>query len=190
MSDQLLIKQLKDGNHSVFESLFREYFKVLTIYAKTYVKDLDLAQGLTQEVFVKLYEKKDTLNIHTSFKSFLYTSVRNQCLDYIKATKIRRGHKEIIKYQNTGSEVDHSDTVLQVELQEKIYQIINGLPEQRQRIFKLSRQKGKSNQEIAEMLGISKRTVETHISNAIKSLKTNLKDYINLLLIMCLQVFI
>ncbi len=172
LSDQLIIEQIRNKNEKVFESVFKEYFKVLTIYAKKYVLDLDTAKDITQETFVKLYEKRDELVIHTSLKSFLYTAVRNRCLDYIKLHKIRQQHKDAILYESsTYTEDEDTDLIRYTELQEKIHKIIKTLPAQNQKIFILSRFGGKSNQEIADELSLSKRTVETHISNALKKIK-------------------
>lgn len=141
----------------------------MAIYANTYVSDLDTAQDITQEVFVRLYEKRDELLIHTSLKAFLYTSVKNRCLDYLKSNKIRQKHKEAI--QKESSVFTEEEEIEQTELQEKIYKAIQSLPDQNQKIFILSRFEGKTNQEIAEELNISKRTVETHISNALKKIR-------------------
>lgn len=189
MTDQQLVKKIRNGDDAAFEQLFRAYFKLLTVYAASFLKDLDVAQDLTQDVFVRLYERKSSLEIHSSLKSFLYTTVRNKCLDYIKINRIHNDHKEVIKKQFAGAEIEHSDRVMQVELQQQIYNAIDALPEQRQKIFKLSRLNGKSNQEIASELDLSKRTVETHISNALKNLKEQLSGYINLVIIIITKFF-
>ncbi len=172
MGDQFIIEQIKNKNVKVFESIFKQYFKILTVYAKSYVLDLDTAQDITQEVFIKLYEKKDELIIHTSLKSFLYASVKNRCLDYIKIHNIRQQHKDIIQKESSILIEEDIDVIEKTELQEKIYKAIKTLPNQNQKIFMLSRFEGKTNQEIADELKISKRTVETHISNALKKIKS------------------
>ncbi|RZS93522.1 RNA polymerase sigma-70 factor [Aquimarina brevivitae] len=171
VSDQLILNQLKEGKSSAFEAVFRQYFKVLVVYAKNYTKDLDAAQDIAQEVFANLYEKRNSLTIHTSLKAFLYASVRNRCLDQLKSHQIQARHKEMIKH--TSSEIDDdTELIYKTELQEKIYLAIAKLPEQNQKIFRMSRLDGKSNQEIADELKLSKRTVETHISNALKTIKS------------------
>ncbi len=183
-SDQLLIEQIKNKNEKVFESVFKEYFKALTIYAKGYVQDLDTAKDITQETFIKLYEKRDELVIHTSLKSFLYTTIRNRCLDYIKLHKIHQQHKNSILYQSSISvEEEDTDRIRYAELKEKIHKAIKTLPTQNQKIFMLSRFNGKSNQEIAEELNLSKRTVETHISNAIKKIRVSV--LLSIILLIC-----
>ena len=123
VSDQLILQQLREGNESAFESVFRQYFKVLVVYAKKYVQDFDLAQDIAQEVFAGFYERRESVSIHTSLKSFLYTSVRNKCLDELKKNQIHDKHKDMIKHTSSAIEED-SDVVHKVELQEKIYSTI------------------------------------------------------------------
>lgn len=170
LEDKCILEGLEKGEAKVFEYIFKKYFKLLVVYAKTYVEDIDLAQDITQDIFVKIYEKRESLSVYTSLKSYLYTSIRNKCFDYLKLEKIHRLHKETIK--QTSSEIDEDeDKISEIELQEKIAIAIGKLPEQNQLIFRLSRLEGKTNQEIADTLGLSKRTVETHISNALKKLR-------------------
>jgi len=143
----------------------------LTLYASSYVNDVDIAKDITQDVFIKLYEKRQILQIHTSLKSYLYTSVRNRCLDHIKLHKIRELHKTQI-YNSISENVEEESTeVMQSELQAKINVAIASLPDRNREIFRLNRIDGLTNQEIADELNLSKRTVETHISNALKKIK-------------------
>ena len=189
MSDEVLAQQFQQGDTKAFESLFHKYFKVLSIYAFKYVGDLDLAQDLTQEVFVKLYEKRKSLEIHASLKSFLYTAVRNCSLDHLRSQRIRSGHKEELKQAHKGRDIDDRDLMLQAELQEKIHEAVQQLPPKNQEIFKLSRFEGKKNQEIADQLGISKRTVETQISQALKKIRPILAKYLELCVVFILHFF-
>lgn len=187
MTETNLIDQIKQGSDKAFEVLFKEYFKALSVYAKKYLNDLDLAQDIVQEVFVKFYEQRNSMMVHTSLKALLYQSVRNRCLDHIRSQQTRSTHHENILMLSKGADVDAVDFMEQVELEEKIYQSIAGLPEQCQVIFKLSRLEGKRNQEIADELSLSKRTVETQISNALKRLRKDIFSYLKGLIIMVLE---
>ncbi len=189
MSDLELFNALKQSDNGAFEALFRKYFKALAAFANKFVSDLDDSQDLVQEVFVKLYEQRASLEIHTSLKAFLYQSVRNKCLDQIRMVSSRSAHHEEILAINKGNEVDDSDLVLQVELEEKIHLAIKNLPDQCQLVFKMSRLEGKRNQEIADELSISKRTVETQISNALKKLRKDIFHYLKMLIIITLHFF-
>ncbi len=184
MIDQVLWQKIKKGEDKAFEILFREHFKALSIYALRYTQDIDVAQDLTQEVYLKLFEQRENLEIHTSLKSFLYTSVRHRCMDYLRAQKVRSEHSEKVLREEKNRDVDDSDWIAQSELQEKIYEAVHQLPEKSRNIFRLSRFEGKKNQEIADELGISKRTVETQISNALKRLKRILSDYLTTIVVL------
>ncbi|MEW7278166.1 sigma factor [Aquimarina sp. 2201CG1-2-11] len=96
MRDKLIIEHIKNNNVGVFEAIFKEYFKPLAVFANQYVSDMDLAQDITQEIFIKKYEKKNDLVIHTSLKSFLYVAAKNKCLDYLRSAKVRKKHKDHI----------------------------------------------------------------------------------------------
>nr|WP_255452834.1 RNA polymerase sigma-70 factor [Aquimarina sp. RZ0] len=180
------MKEIKNGNSQVFELIFKKYFKPLVAYAHSYISDIDIAQDLTQDIFLKLYEKRSTIEIHTSLKAFLYTSIRNRCFDYIKTNNIHKKHKDQLQIVSSLNNIDDEDPMLQrAELYVKIHEAIKSLPDQNQKIFKLSRLNGMTNQEIADELQISKRTVETHISNALKKIKS----MVTLILILLIPKF-
>ncbi len=171
-TDASLLILIRNGDISAFEKIFNIYYPVLCIYAKKIVGDLDEARDIVQDVFVKVYNDRDNLAIDTSIKSYLYKAVHNASLNRIKQIKIHRHHHEYIKNQAPFSE-DH-DTMIKAELEEKIWQIIQSLPDKCRKIFEMNRFEGKKNKEIAETLGISIRTVETQISKALKILREHL----------------
>ena len=86
----LLIRQLKEGRESAYEILFKEYYKILTVFANKYLVDLEASRELVQDLFVNLYEKRDNLEINSSLKSYLFRSVHNRCINQINALKIRK----------------------------------------------------------------------------------------------------
>lgn len=188
LSDTDLLNRIQEGEEWAFEVLFKQYFQGLSVYAKRFLNDLDLAQDIVQEVFVKFYEQKDTLVVHSSLKALLYQSVRNRSLDYIRSRQTRSTHHEYILNMSQGQDVDGSDFMEQVELEERIYKSIADLPEQCRVIFRMSRLEGKRNQEIADELQLSKRTVETQISNALKRLRKDIFQYLKSLVIIALHI--
>lgn len=189
MDDKDLFERIRGNDAAAFEQLFKAYFKVLSVYAKKYLNDLDLAQDIVQEVFVKFYERRNELEIHSSLKALLYQSVRNRCLDQLRSQQTHSSHHEQILTLNRGNDIDDADFMEQTELEERIYHAVDTLPEQCQVIFKMSRFEGKRNQEIADELQLSKRTVETQISNALKRLRKDIIPYINTLIIIVLRFF-
>ena len=130
---------------------------------------------IVQNLFVHLYENRSSLVITTSIESYLFQSVRNRCLNQIKQWKTQKEHLEKYSTEQDGAE-DLEATIRENELEHAIFKIVDSLPSQRQNVFIMSRVNGLSNTEIAEKLNISKRTVETHISHALKILREKLGD--------------
>ena len=161
---------------TAFEQLFRQYYAPLVVYANKYVSDIDLAREIVQDFFVKLYEKRNTLSIDTSVKSYLYRSVYNSCINFINQKNMQEKHLKIIILERNDEE-NLENEINSVELQHKIFKAIEELPSKCRRIFKMNRLEGLKNDEIASELNLSKRTVETQISKALKILRTKLSDY-------------
>ncbi|NVJ48458.1 MAG: RNA polymerase sigma-70 factor [Cytophagia bacterium] len=181
--DTALQQRLSRGDETAFQETFELYFKVLVLFATKFSLDKETAEDLVQDVFVKLYEQKERLQFHSSLKAFLYQSVRNRCIDMIRSSKTREKHHMEIKAGAELEGLNSEDLMLQSELEEKIYHSIGQLPEQCQIIFKMNRFEGKMNQEIAEELNISKRTVETQISKALKRLREDIYPYLKTLIL-------
>ena len=170
-----------------FEKLFKEFFIPLSNFAKQYVQDLDTAKDITQKVFLTLWEKRSQMNPEQSIKSYLFTSVKNRSLNYI------RDHK---KYRSEVLDLDCGDINMMEEerplemadVQARVEQALNELPEKCRKVFELSRFRGMKYKEIAEELQIAQKTVEAHMSKAMKSLRENLKDLGTWLLVV-LEIF-
>jgi len=168
-----MMEGIRTGNESVFKQLFQDYYRPLTVFALKYLADLESAKEIVQDLFVHLYENRRTLAITISLESYLYQSVRNRCLNHIKK---QQGHQKHLKHFH-NEQPSHEDMEAEInknELEHRIFRIISDLPPQCRNIFTLSRVRGLKNNEIAEQLGISKRTVETQISNALKALRSKL----------------
>ncbi len=172
-----LIDRLRKGEETAYEILFKEYYKVLTMFANRYLRDIEAAKELVQDLFVHLYERRENLDINSSLKSYLYRSAHNRCINYINAQKIRSKYAEHV---NTNSDVRDNSLEHQVnttEIEHALYKAIGELPPKCQSIFKMNRFDGLSNTEIADKLRLSKRTVETQISKALKILRVKMEPY-------------
>ena len=174
--DNKIISGLKAGDESTYKQLFNEYYLLLSAFAKKYVDDLEVAKEIVQDLFVHLFEIRNSLIITTSLKSYLYRSVRNRCLNHIKQIQGQERNLENLKLQEASGS-DSEDKIMETELEYRIYKIVSQLPEQCRKIFRMSRVEGKQNREIAQTLNLSIRTVETQISKALKILRNNLQDY-------------
>jgi RNA polymerase sigma-70 factor (ECF subfamily) len=170
---------LPDGKGSMeaFELLFQQYYTPLVAYANRYVTSVDTAREIVQDFFVKLYEKRNSLSIDVSLKSYLYRAVYNCCINYINQRNIQEKHLKNIDLERNEEE-NLENEINTVELQYKISEIIEDLPSKCRLIFKMNRLEGIKNEEIAKQLNLSKRTVETQISKALKILRKKLTDYL------------
>jgi len=175
--EQKLIDGLKAGDEISYNQLFNKYYILLTVFACKYVEDSETAREIVQDFFVHIFEIRNSLIITTSLSSYLYQSVRNRCLNHISQIKVREGHLENLKISE-ASVTNLEDKIIEAELEHQIYQIVSQLPGQCQKIFKMSRVDAKKNGEIANILNISIRTVETQISKALKILRQELKNNI------------
>lgn len=167
------------------ELLFQQYFRPLTVFALQYVKAMEAAEDIVQELFLYLYEKGD-LNSKDAFPgTFLYRMVRNRCLNYIDYQNVRRnsGAEVEATVYSVGNPHDPMEYIEEIELEHSYLQSLEALSPKCRKVFTMSRIEGVPNQEIAQRLNLSKRTIETHISHALKVLREKLKDFISVLLL-------
>lgn len=168
-----MVKGIRAGSESAFNKLFNEYYRPLTVFGLKYVGDLEVSKEIVQDLFVHLYQTRQTILISTSLKSYLYQATRNRCLNHLKQEKTNRKHLD--QYlSDQESAVDMEAEINKTEIEHQIFKIVECLPPKCKNIFTLSRVSGFSNQEIAEKLKISKRTVETQISNALRTLRSKM----------------
>lgn len=168
----------QEDSINAFEDLFKRYYAPLVVYACKYVPGIEIAREIVQDFFVKLYEKRTLINIDVSVKSYLYRSVYNSCMNYINQKNIQEKHLKNIDQERIVEE-NLENEVFSVELQYKIFEVVESLPAKCKLIFKLNRIDGLKNEEIAQQLNLSKRTVETQISKALKILRKKLGPYIS-----------
>lgn len=173
--DQTLYLQLKEGNEQAFKALFEKYYASMCHYACQFLKDTDMAEETVQELFVRLWEKRAGLSIDSSVQHYLFRSVHNHCLNQLQHQKIRQQYASHVK-ETSRQEADWQPFYMEVELMERIEKCISALPEKRQEIFRLSREKGLKYKEIADQLNISVKTVEAQMGLALKYLRDELKE--------------
>ncbi len=178
------LKTMVPVTEASFELLFKAQFKGLHGYAFSIVKDMIAAEEVVQNVFYKLWERKGQIEIETSLKAYLYKAVYNDSLNYIKHQKVRLAYAAHVTRQSDKEAENASGKVLAGELKGKIHRAMNELPEQCRTIFQLSRFEGLKYQEIANVLGLSIKTVENQMGKALKILRTKLADYLPLLIIL------
>lgn len=155
-----------------FEHLFKRYFKELCLFARQFITELEKCEDIVQEVFLNVWERGDLPIDEKQARSYLLTSVRNRCLNYI------RDHKKLIdtsEFPTTA--IDYSNQIEYKELEKLIRQTIENLPPTCRKIFEMHRFGGLKYQEIAQALNISVKTVEAQMSKALKTLREKLEAY-------------
>ncbi len=173
---------LASGDITAFEMYFKSLYQPLCNYAHTFLQDKEESEEIVQATFLSVWEKRESLNIRTSAKSYFYAMVRNACLNVIKHEKIKQKYVgEELALTNPGYE-SVAQAVGSIELESKIQEAIQKLPEQCRLVFKLSRFEELKYQEIADQLEISVKTVENHMGKALKIMREQLKEYLPILL--------
>jgi RNA polymerase sigma-70 factor (family 1) len=178
VSETDIVQQIKAGDIRSFEQLFHAYCEELVRYATTILKDADEAQDVVQHLFVTLWTKRDTLQVNSSLKSYLYRSVYNSSLNRIKQVTTQQKHEDYLgcvahSYGSAASAVLESK-----EVQSAIDTAIAALPDQCRLIFTMSRFEGKKYQQIADELQLSVKTIENQMGKALKHMREQLQTYL------------
>jgi RNA polymerase sigma-70 factor (ECF subfamily) len=165
-----------------FNDVFTEHYPALRAYAGLLVGD-DMAEDIVQDVFLNVWESRDTIIIHTSVKAYLFKSVYNHCLNRLNRLKMAHGKQRQMEYSQKLQEAllgdpEKSPVIQKLymnELQAVIQEAIDSLPEKCREVFKLSYLDDCRNRQISEQLNISVSTVEKHINHALKTLRKTLQ---------------
>lgn len=168
LTNSELLQLLTKSNSQAFEEIFNRYWKRLFSYAYKIYNEEKVCEDIVQEVFISLWKNKKT-NI-LNLEAYLFKAVKYKIASHIRDLKFTNEQLDILQQlpANISNNLEYQ------ELETKIFEEIEKLPPKCKKVFKLSRLENKSNQEIAQTLNLSIRTVETHISNALKYLRNQL----------------
>ncbi len=161
------------GDQLAFERLFREHYKPLCAFARQYVKDVEKAEDLVQDLFFRLWQDREKVQVTMSIKAYLFASVRNRCLNALAVQGRTRSLDEEVDDQGQEELTSEEERTHRLA---RVQAAIEALPEERGKIFKLSRYEGLKYQEIADRLGLSVKTVDNQMGKALKTLREDLKD--------------
>lgn len=174
-SDEALTKAVKEGVIDAYEEIFHRYYPLIFKFVSRFIGNPGLAEDIVQNIFMRLWLNREKLDEGKSLRNFLYVSARNEAFDVLKSQKENMlslstvlGGADRQSPDNIEEDLDAAETLAMVTGN------ISKLPPQRQLIFQMSRYEHLSNKEIADRLNLSVRTVEKHISLAIKDLKQSL----------------
>lgn len=177
------VSELRKDKETAFDAVFNHYFPKLMRFAMEYVHDTEVAREIVQDTFLKLWEIRKSIDPDTRLASLLYTITRNDALNYLKQLIHKQKYIDDRKryYENQLNYIalrdESSQSLMYDELNEEITNVINELPEKCREVFTLSRNDGLKYKDIADKLNISVKTVETHISEALKRLRTALNKF-------------
>jgi RNA polymerase sigma-70 factor (ECF subfamily) len=170
----------RSGDSSAFSYLFKKYYKPLYHFAGRFVKDIQIAEQISQSVFVDLWVKRQHLEIRSSFKSYLYQMTRNLSLNHLKKA-VKTIPLENAQNFQEKAEKNPENILVEKEFQLAVHQAIEKLPAQCRQVYIMKRYDHLKSDEIARILNISVNTVKTHMRRALKSLleqlTPNLKNY-------------
>jgi RNA polymerase sigma-70 factor (family 1) len=176
--EKIIITAIARRNRDVFEALFCEYFTLLTKYAEGFIFDRDDCEDIVQNLFINLWERADSLDIRTSIKAYLYQSVKNRCLNYLRNLNVSDNHKLLYleSMLNGSDETDWIDP----EWAERIHLALNNLPPQMAQALRLKYMEGEKIVRIARKMRISENTVKTHLTRGKKRLHKHLLESLSL----------
>lgn len=183
ISEDVLIDRFKAGDQSAYEMIFRFYYPGLVLFASQYVMYEEDAEEIVQDFFVRVWQKRDQVNQTGTLKPYFFTSIKNSSINFLYKQKHQDKLIQNIVRISENNLLYQPDVFVMSDLQDAIRKAVNSLPPKCREVFILSRINGLKNEDIANKLNLSKRTVETHVSNGLKHLRIELKDYIGLLAI-------
>jgi len=179
--DRQIFEAIQRGDNSVYETVFRKYYRPLTAYAFRFLNNLSDSESIVQDVFLRLWQKRREIMITLSLQNYLFRSVKNHCINYIEHQKIKTGYQDMV-IKNETDRIEYSEFFLEFGLMNKIQTAITALPKKRQVIFRLAREEGLKYREIADRLDLSVKTVETQMTLALKQLRESLREFKDLVM--------
>lgn len=182
--ESLYLRIALNDDAEAFERLFYDYFPPLCVFAHRYIDDRVVCEDIVQDTFLKIWKNRKEQEVTTSVRNFLITSVKHNCLNYLKRkdleeTYIRRRTDQVAD----GFFVSNDDLYTTRELEQLIETALNKLPKNIREVFEMNRFEGITYARIAEVRGISVKTVEAYMSKALKLLRVELADYLPFLIL-------
>lgn len=181
--DYLLWSISNKDDQTAYRSLFEQYYVALCQFARRYIDDQETREDIVQDVFFTIWEKRKTISPTISARNYLVTCVRNLCLNYLRDQGYKQDYETNIQKRIPAYVENQDDIYTLQELRELLDKTLAKLPPEYRLAFEMNRFENKSIEEIAEIMGVSDRTVKRYKSKAIEILKEELKDYLPLLML-------
>lgn len=187
--EKILLEKLSESDNSSYSIIFTTYYSDLVQFAGTFILDLDTCEELVQDAFVYFWENRQSLKIQTSLKSYLLKMVQNRCIDWLRHLKIQDQYNVYADHHLRLMENNTENYILYSELKANLEKALDSLPPEIALAFRLNRQEGLTQHEIAECQNVSVRTIEVRIGKALILLREQLKDYLPTILFLWYKLF-
>lgn len=181
-TDAALLELLKNGNHRAMDEIYSRYWPLLFSFVARMLEDKDNAYDLVQDVLVSLWERRTSINIQQTLRTYLYGATRKKVLLSVRSSKVRARYEQTFKDIWAEGTSSFEESLIEKELHERFEAELVRLPAKMREAFELSRIENYSYREIAEKMDISDHTVKQHISKALKILRKRMLSFIFLFL--------
>lgn len=182
--DRLLRRISIEDDEVAYRFLFEHYYAALCLFAKRYIDDKSVREDIVQEVFFNIWKKRKSITPNVSARNYLITSVKNLSLNYLRQQVYLQEYQNKVIENPPAYSTGGDDLYTLNELEALLARTLEKLPLEYRMAFELSRMEHKSTEEIAQIMGVSVRTVERYRNKALEVLKEELKDYLPLLLLL------
>ncbi len=176
-NDRDLLARLRDGDAQAFEAIFRQWYEAVVRSANRVLRDVGVAEELSQDVFLELWRRRDALAPDSSVAGYLMQAVRNRALNHLRHLAVQR--KSAVFVEALSEPAEQADALAQAtELEQALVRAIAELPPRTREVFVMSRERGMRYSEIAEALGVSVKAVEANMSRALRILRDQLASFL------------
>jgi RNA polymerase sigma-70 factor (family 1) len=187
LPEEELVVLLREDELNAFKEIYKRYWKKLYAAAYKRLKNKELSEEIVQELFTNLWFKRQSFHFNHGVASYLYASVMHYVIDHYRKESVRERYRENFKVVHNETDNSTEESILLKDLTDTIESEISLLPEKCRSVYTLSRKENKTNKEIAQYLGISEKTVENHLTKALKRLQLGLSHYLSLALLLLIR---
>jgi RNA polymerase sigma-70 factor (family 1) len=187
LSDDDLIRRLKSDEFGAFKELYIRHWKALFSEAYKRLKNRELSEEAVQDLFANLWAKRHGLQINTTVGGYLFVSIGHYVIDHYRKEMIRMKYRADFKTGHSEADYSTENTIMLKDLTSTVESEISQLPDKCRSVYELSRNEHKTNKEIAQHLGISEKTVENHLTKALKRLRFSLSHYLSVFIFLLIK---
>lgn len=188
LDDMKLFTLVQRGDHEAFSIIFNKFYVDLLLYSGSFITDKTICEDIVQNVFLKFWSSASELNIKTSMKYYLLRMVRNLCIDYLRQQTQTRNHVHLYEVSSELIDYEVENYILQSELEKIIQNGLDDMKSEYRLVFEMNKFESKKYREIADILGVSVRTIEDRMRKALDHLREYLDQYLMLFIALYLML--